>query len=205
MEKRDSSVITVQESLKIANSLLEVFKAFNSDVPCYLMSYPTKNEQLDEEVKKRDYYITLEWRDRYPSKIKTHMHEITSKDDLYKNNTYELYYKGHKYIMNLYESPERCGYVAGPKYDLERHIFCIITLVNIHNLAVKELDFTFDVESMKFLELFEINRTINKVFLDKNTGKLNWKADVVKYPKSYITLEKKLQGKILGKVENELK
>lgn len=203
MEKRDSSVITVQESLKIANSLLEVFKAFNSDVPCYLMSYPTKNTQIDKELENREEYVTFEWRDT--SKIRTRMHEITSEDDLYKNNTYELYYKGHKYIMNLYESPEICGYVAGPKYDLERHIFCIITLVNIHNLAVKELDFTFDVESMKFLELFKINRTINKVFLDKNTGKLNWKADVVKYPKSYIKLEKKLQGQVLGKVKNELK
>lgn len=204
MGKRDSLVITLQESLKITNSFLEVFKEYSNNMPFYRMSYPTENTQIDKELENREYYVTFEWRDRCPGKIKTHKHKITSEDDLYKNNTYELYYKGHKYIMNLYESPEICGYAAGPEYDLERHIFCSITLVNINDLVVKELYFTFDVESMKFLEVYEIIRTIYGVFLDKNTGELNWEPKVIKYSKPYITLDKKLIGKTLGKTRNEL-
>ena len=193
--------LTVEQSLKIANNFIEVFKAFNNDVPCYLMSYPTENEELDKELEERDEYVTFEWSDRCPGKLKIHMHKITSEEDLYTNNTYELYYKGHKYVMKLFEKPEICGLYPEEEYDIEKHIFCSIDLVNIDDITVRCMQFTFDVENMKFLELFYIMRSVYKSFISKETGNLCWRLEVIKEPKSLVTLEKKLKGKVLGKVQ----
>lgn len=82
---------------------------------------------------------------------------------MYKHNTYELYYKGHKYVMNLYDSLEAYGgYFSFEPYHKDRYIFCNIKSVYIDDIPIKEMEFTFDVETMKMIELFSVERIVSK-------------------------------------------
>lgn len=170
MIKYEESKLETEKALEIANKLLEVFKYCVEAIPIILTSYPCYyDEELNKEREERSFCTTINLNDR-TNNVKLKKVRKESEEDLYnKYNTYYIYYKTHNYQIKFFDSPEACGSGEDPNYNEETDMFCSIELLNSKNEAVYEMNFTFNVINMEFIELYSLSRTYRK----KETYKLS--------------------------------
>ena len=75
------------------------------------------------------------------------------------NNLYIIKYKGIKYEINFYDSPESCGFNRCIKnIDDSKIVFCYIKQYREDTDDVKfDMSFDFDITTMRFLELYNVS------------------------------------------------
>lgn len=207
MIKLEERELEIQKAREIANKLLEVFNYFVYKIGIIYMSYPSYyDEEINLQEEKQDFYTTFYTSDTMRGFTYKRRKKQEQEKDLYdKHNTYYVHYKTRDYEIKFYDNPEVCGYIRPLIYDNETYIFCNIRSLNAKNETVYEMDFTFNVETMEFLELYDLerkHRTIEEdiVALDKNIGKLE-KSEKLIVKKCDITkLEKELYNRVLADI-----
>lgn len=192
-------------AVKIANKLLEVFRFTCATVGIIYTSYPSCDETINKEQENDVFYTEIHISDRklgWTSWIKS---KKESEDDLYeKHNTYYVHYKTRDYQIKFYDNPEICGYGALRKYNEETDIFCTIESFNVKNEKVFELYFTFNVEEMRFLDLYELShqhmKIEDKILLNRETGELEESKILIIKECDTKGLIKKLENRVLAKI-----
>lgn len=199
--------LEIQKAREIANKLLEVFNYFVYKIGIIYMSYPSYyDESINVQEEKQDFYTTFYTSDRMSGFTRERKKKQEQEKDLYdKHNTYYVRYKTRDYEIKFYDRPEICGYNGSLRYDNETDIFCNIRSLNAKNETVYEIDFTFNVETMQFLELYDLqreHRTIEKdiVKLDKNTGKVEESEKLIVKRCNITKLEKELYNRVLADI-----
>lgn len=179
-------VLNKQRSFETANNLLKVVQAFFSDISIYELSYSIEDDykeqqtycefEWDEEekgvLKKHTYNSYTKQKERtekivigasntYKVKYKCGRKSNDEEAELTlisRNNTYCISYNGKKYEINIYNSPEDCGYRSVlSQYDKDTYLLLGACQIRLQDGSVeKEMYFGFDIVNMTFLELFDI-------------------------------------------------
>lgn len=192
-------------AVRIANKLLEVFKYSCDSAGIILVSYPCYDEIINEEQEEQYFYEIIDISDRKSGCCLKKM-EKENESDLYeKHGTYYIHYKTREYQIKFYESPENCGYCEPVQYNRETDMFCNIKSLNAKGETVYEMDFTFNIETMSFLELYALTSQYmkikeGKILINKYTGQLE-KSKILILKDGYnTTLIKKLENRILADI-----
>lgn len=187
--------LSKERSLEIANNLLEVIQAFFNDIPIYELSYSLEDDYKEKQtyvefewseenkgILKRNTYNVFTREKEYTEQIvigqnnkcrvnykevKKDGDELEEQEFVTRENTYNIIYKGKKYEINIYNSPEDCGYYSMlPQYDEETYLLAYVCEIRPEDGSVKqEIYFGFDNISMTFLELFGIYSINKKRFM----------------------------------------
>ena len=190
-------------AVKIANKLLEVFRFTCTTAGIIYISYPSCNERMKEQQENDELYTTIHISDRKPGWISCIKYKKESEDDLYeKHHTYYVQYKTRDYQIKFYDNPEICGYGVLREYDEETDIFCTIESFNVKNEKVFELYFTFNIEEMRFLDLYELShqhmKIEDKILLNRETGELEESKILIIKECNTEGLIKKLENRVLS-------
>lgn len=159
---------------KIARKLLRIFGIFCKNVEDYEYTLPLmKNEEIsDKLIDNMDTY-TIHELNGETNEITNHLIRVSLEEDVFKDNTYKMMYKGKTYTINLFDSPEACGYNSILLDDeCEEYLFCHVAEYEKENIK-NEIFFGFDKKEKTFLELSDILCTIrNYKFNYRNIEKL---------------------------------
>ncbi len=197
MRKIEEGQIETQRAIEIANKLLEVYKFSFNHMPIILTSHICNNEEINEEREKQDFYRRIIISDRHSERIECRKKEKES--DLWEeHNTYYIHYQKHDYQIKFYDCPERCNY-ASYGYNHKTDMFCNIQLINAKNEKVYDMDFTFNVETMKFLDLYCLQSVHERKerHFNKDSRKLE-EVEIILIKRCYNKkLEENFRGRIL--------
>lgn len=159
--KEKTERLSNEKSIEIANRLIEVFKTFCKNVSVYLLSFPIMEDDTNEQDTLTTYTI-YEWNENMGNEIRKIQKEITTEEDIFCNNTYKVTYKGQKYEINIFDSPEACGYNSIlTDYDETTYLLAYVKELDAVGTIKYEIFFGFNILNMTFLELFDIDY-INK-------------------------------------------
>lgn len=156
MKKRKSIVLSNDKAKEILKELLNVFCQYSNTGKLYRLSYPIElDEEANKEIKEQKSYTILEWENNV---LRVKKYKIEKEDDAFLNNTYVILYNKQKYRMNIFDSPQCCGYNSLLKdYNEDTYHFVQVQKLNDLEEAKYEICFGFDIITMKFLELFEVD------------------------------------------------
>lgn len=162
--KIERRIMKEQRATIIVNNLLEVFNYCICRAEVIYTSYPCYDENINKEQEKQVFYKTIHISDRMPNKIIIKKFKKKDKDDLFqKHNTYYIHYKTRDYEIKFYDDPKMFygdaapfpkSYDAIEEYNKEKNMFCTIRSLNSKGKLVNVIEFTFDIESMRFLYLY---------------------------------------------------
>lgn len=144
------------KSVQIAEEFLQVFTAFCNDVSLYFFTFPIIGyEQNDEEIQNLKEYVIYEWNSKKTGQLLMREDIVENEADIFKHNTYILLHKDRKYEMNIYNSPEACGYICATENDEKesRHIFCVINELREDETVKYSMGFDFDIVDMTLLDI----------------------------------------------------
>lgn len=213
MLKFEERKLKTESAIKIADNLLEVFKYCINRAGIIYTSYPCCDEKTNKEEEKQSFYREIYISDRVLSGIKIKKCKKKDKDDLRKkHNTYYIHYKTHDYEINFYDNPKMVNIYYDPmsydvieQYNEETDILCNIVALNSKGGMTRMMQFTFNIESMNFLYLYDICssyiKTEDEFVLNKDTGKFEQSATLI-LEKAYYTktLVMHLQNRVLAEV-----
>lgn len=207
MLKIEERELEIQKAREIANKLLEIFNYFVYKIGIIYMSYPSYyDESINIEEEKQDFYTTFHTSDKMHGFTCERKIKQEQEKDLYeKHNTYYINYATRDYEIKFYDNPEICGYNEPIVYNKETDIFCSIRSLNARNETVYEMDFTFNIETMQFIELYDLSRKHSKiekdiVMLNKNTGEIEESKKMIVKTCDIATLEMELHDRVLGDI-----
>lgn len=151
-----------QRAEVIINNLLEVFNYCVCRAKIIYTSYPCYEENINKEQEEQVFYKTIHISDRIPDKIIIRKFKKKDENDLIqKHNTYYIHYKTRDYEIKFYDDPkimygnqDPMSYDVIEEYNKEKNMFCTIRSLNSKGELVNVMDFTFDIESMRFLYLY---------------------------------------------------
>lgn len=190
-------------SVKIVNKFLEVFEYLFNKVGFALTSYPCDNESINEEHENQNFVTTFYTSDKMNGFICRKLVKEDSESDLYgKHNTYYIHYKTHDYEIKFYDN---LSIWTPIEYNKETDMFCIIRSLNARSEVIYEMEFTFNIETMKFIELHDLSRKYvkveeSKMVLNKETGRFEESEILIIKSCHTKTLINKLQNRVLGDV-----
>lgn len=207
MIKIEERELEIQNAREIANKLLEVFNYFVYKIGIIYISYPSYyDKSINKQAEKQDFYTTFYTSDRMSGFTCKRRKKQEQEKDLYdKHNTYYVHYETRNYEIKFYDNPEICGYNTPVIYNNKTDIFCSIRSLNAKNETVYEMDFTFNIETMQFLELYDLerkHRTIEEdiAVLNKNTGEVEKSEKMIVKRCDIAKLEKELYNRVLADI-----
>ena len=134
----------------ILGDVLEPFMEFIKNIGIFeIISY-------SEESEERNYTYINVWDEKNKNDlIKTViLDEIGNKH--YEDNSYLLKYNGNEYIMRIYDDVDVLGFCN--LFENEQYIMCHITKLGFTKRSKYDVIFSFDIQTMRFIELFEIEK-----------------------------------------------
>jgi len=150
------------KSVQIAEEFLQVFTAFCNDVSLYFFTFPIIGyEQNDEEIENLKEYVTYEWNSKKTGQLLMRKNIVETEADIFEHNTYILLHNNRKYKMNMYDSPEACGYICitEDEENESRHLFCVINELRENGTLRYSMGFDFDIVDMTLLDITYIEHT----------------------------------------------
>lgn len=174
--------LSYDNSMRIVKELLEVFTKFTNNVGAFFMyNYQGQEEKICK---------IITWDEKQPDTIAfATTPEIGRLFYSGEENVYILNCGGKLFRMALYDNANICGYVT--ESDPEKYIMCEIVELGTNSVVSrKEINFTFDITNMQFLQLFHVVRN----------GFKKEELQIIRREATNETIErmeKEFQGKVL--------
>lgn len=161
--------IPKEYGMRIVEELLKPFISFSKNIGLFV-SVNTYDEEKDkiynyeedrleaefEDEEKRKEIKAFLWDEKESKEIKKVT--LQNPDSIWYDDIYVLLYNSKTYIMTIYDDARDLGYSFYKTIWASTSLTCSIEELDKEGRVKKEITFLFDVETMKFLELYSVTK-----------------------------------------------